>query len=252
MTLDLSGKTALVTGGGVGIGSAIALSLAQAGARVAVTYLTHPPEKELLAEVEAAGKPLIAEKMDATDENQVNEVVGRIAEELGSVDILVNNAGGMLARTDIADMKTSFWHQVLDVNLTSAFFCTRAVLPFMGNDWGRIINIASLAGHNGGANGATAYATAKAGMFGLTRGLAKELAYRGITVNAVAPGLILDTPFHEQFTPPAARVEAIERIALKRAGYPRDVSGSVVWLASDQASFITGSIIDINGGQYLR
>jgi len=252
MALDLSGKTALVTGGGVGIGSATALALAQTGARVAVTYLSHSPDTQLLAGVEAAGHPLLVEQLDATNENQVTEVFGRIAAELGSVDILVNNAGGLLARTDIAQMESKFWHQVIDVNLSSAFYCSRAVLPFMGTSWGRIINIASLAGHNGGANGSTAYATAKAGMFGLTRGLAKELAPRGITVTAVAPGLILDTPFHETFTPPAAQQKSIESIALGRAGTPPDVAGSVVWLASDMASFVTGTVVDINGGQYFR
>jgi len=252
MNIDLSGKTALITGGGIGIGRASAVALAQAGARVAVTYLSHPPEKEFLADIQATGHPLTAEQMDATDDTEVTRVFERIAGTLGSVDILVNNAGGLLRRVDIADMKTDFWHQVIDVNLSSAFYCTRTVLPFMNNGWGRVINVASLAGHNGGSNGSTAYATAKAGMFGLTRGLAKELAPKGITVNAVAPGLILDTPFHETFTPPPAQQEAIGRIALGRAGFPPDVAGSVVWLASDMAAFITGTIVDINGGQYFR
>jgi 3-oxoacyl-[acyl-carrier protein] reductase len=252
MSIDLSGKTALVTGGGVGIGRAGALALARAGARVAVTFLSHEPDDDFLAGMEQAGSALVAERMDATNEEDVSRVVERVADGFGSIDILVNNVGGLLERVDIADMDSKLWHQILDVNLSSAFFCTRAVLPFMNSGWGRIINISSLAGHNGGSAGSTAYATAKAGMFGLTRGLAKELAPNGITVNAVAPGLILETPFHETFTPPAAQQEAITRIALARPGLPPDVAGPVVWLASDLAGFVTGTIVDINGGQYFR
>jgi len=129
MSIDLSGKTALITGGGIGIGRASAVALAQAGARVAVTYLSHPPEKEFLADIQATGNPLTAEQMDATDDTEVTRVFERIAGTLGSVDILVNNAGGLLRRVDIADMKTDFWHQVIDVNLSSAFYCTRTVYP---------------------------------------------------------------------------------------------------------------------------
>jgi 3-oxoacyl-[acyl-carrier protein] reductase len=139
---------------------------------------------------------------------------------------------------------------VIDVNLFSAFACSRAVLQTMP-EGGRIINISSVAGRNGGGRGAVAYAAAKAGMHGLTRGLAKEVGPRGITVNAVAPGLILDTPFHEEFTPPEEQQATIDGTPVRRAGFPADCAGAVLYLASDLGAFCTGSVIDLNGGTYF-
>lgn len=250
-TIDLTGKTALVTGGSIGIGREIAFDLARAGADVVITYLTHPAD-EVVARIKELGRQGAALKLDATDSAEVDRVVEAAAQALGGrIDILINNAGGLVGRSAIAEMSNDHWHKVIDVNLSSAFYCSRAVLPFMSGGWGRIINISSVAGQNGGGPGAAAYATSKAGMLGLTKGLAKELASRGITVNAVAPGLILDTPFHETFTPPAAQKATIESIPLKRAGYPPDVAGTVVFLASDLAGFVTGETVSINGGAWF-
>lgn len=248
---DLRGRTAIVTGGGVGIGKAIALGLARAGARVAITFLSHEPDEAFLEELRSNGaaEP-IARRVDVTDAEAVEEFVSVVDREFGGLDILVNNAGGLLARHSVAEMEPAFWNQVISLNLTSAFLLTHAALRIL-RDGGRVVNIASLAGHNGGGNGATAYATAKAGMFGFTRGLAKELGPRSITVNAVAPGLILDTPFHETFTPPEAQKSAVGSIAIGRAGTPDDVAGPVIWLCSEHGSFVTGEVININGGQYF-
>jgi 3-oxoacyl-[acyl-carrier protein] reductase len=137
------------------------------------------------------------------------------------------------------------------VNLSSAFYCARAALPFMNTGWGRIVQMSSLAGRNGGGTGAVAYGAAKAGLFGFTRGLAKEVAAQGITVNAVAPGLILDTPFHEKFTPPESQQATIASLPVKRAGLPDDVAGAVLFLVSDMAGFITGEVTEINGGAWF-
>lgn len=247
----LAGRTALVTGGGVGIGRAIALGLAREGARVAVTYNNHEPDEEFLAELVDAGSPApLTRHLDVMDEGAVSSAVEDLGSELGGLDIVVNNAGGLLARTPIAEMELELWERVLTLNLSSVFLVSRESIRLL-RDGGRIVNVASLAGRNGGSGGATAYATAKAGMFGFTRGLAKELAPRAITVNAVAPGLILDTPFHETFTPPEAQRAAINTIALERAGLPDDVAGPVIWLCSQESAFVTGTVIDINGGQYF-
>jgi 3-oxoacyl-[acyl-carrier protein] reductase len=170
----------------------------------------------------------------------------------GHIDILVNNAGYMVGRVPVAEMSDEHWHNVIDVNLNSAFYCSRAVLPYMRSAWGRIVNMSSLAARNGGGPGAVAYAAAKAGLLGLTRGLAKELASQGITVNAVAPGLILETPFHETFNTEEGRQAAIAGIPLKRGGVPGDVAGAVLFLASDLAAFITGEITEINGGAWFK
>jgi 3-oxoacyl-[acyl-carrier protein] reductase len=248
---SLNGKTALITGGGTGIGQGIALALAQAGARIAITYNNHKPDQDFADEVERhSGHPLTSLQLDATVQTEVQRIVELLGREFGGLDILVNNVGGLIQRSAIGDMDFKLWRQVLAVNLDSTFLMTHFALPLI-NGGGRIINIASLAGRNGGHAGATAYATSKAAIFGFTRGLSKELAPAGITVNALAPGFIEATPFHDTFTTAESKAATVETIPLGRAGVPEDVAGAALWLASDHARFVTGTVVDINGGQYF-
>jgi 3-oxoacyl-[acyl-carrier protein] reductase len=189
-------------------------------------------------------------QVDATDPEAVAAAVDEAVRELGAIGVLVNNAGGLVGRVPLADMSTDHWHRVLDVNLSSAFFFLRATAPQMPAG-GRIINIGSLAGDNGGSTGAAAYAAAKAGLAGLTRAAAKEFAPAGITVNAVAPGFIDQTPFHATFST-AASIDAMTRsTAVGRPGLPSEVAHTVSFLASPGAGFITGAVLDINGGTYF-
>lgn len=248
----LTGRTALVTGGGVGIGRGIAIALADAGVRTAITYRTHEPDAELLSALAASGHEPFARQLDATDEAAVTAFAAELRDEVGALDILVNNAGGMIKRAPLPELDADLWRQVMAVNLDSAYYVTRAVQPFLSDGRGRIVNVASLAGHNGGGPGATAYATSKAAIFGLTKGLARELAPQGITVNALAPGFIDDTPFHETFTADEARKQIVAGIPVGRPGVPADCASAVLWLAGDGAGFVTGTIIDINGGVYVR
>lgn len=247
---DLSGKRALVTGGGVGIGRAVALALAAAGADVGITYLTHDGAP-VLKSLQALQRRACAVRLDATDSGAVRRVVEEVAGALGGIDILVNNAGGVIRRARIAEMEDDLWHGVLDLNLSSAFYASRAVLPLMTGGWGRIVNIASIAGRHGSAPGNVAYGTVKAGMLGFTRGLAKEVAPQGITVNALTPGLILDTPFHEVHNTPDGIAKAIEGIPAGRGGTPDEVAAAVLYLASPEAAFITGAVLDMNGGSWV-
>jgi 3-oxoacyl-[acyl-carrier protein] reductase len=252
MNINLTGKTALVTGGNSGLGRAIALLLAEAGADVALTYFSNPGEQTVTA-IRALGRNSLALRMDATDSAEVNRVMPELARRLGGhIDILINNAGYFVGRVLVGEMSDEHWQRVINVNLNSVFYCIRAALPYMHTGWGRIVNMSSMAAHTGGGTGAVAYAAAKAGLLGFTRGLAKELAPKGITVNAVAPGLILGTPFHETFNTEEGRRSAIANTPLKRGGVPDDVAGAVLFLVSDLAGFITGEVTDVNGGAWFK
>ena len=253
MEINLVGKTAFVTGGNIGIGRGVSLSLARCGADVALTYFSHPEEGEATVKaIQDMGRKAFAFKLDATYSKQVSEVVGQVAQALGGhIDILMNNAGHLVGRSPIVDMTDEHWFNTINVNLTSTFYCTRAVLPFMNTGWGRIVNMSSLAARNGGGPGAVAYAASKGAIIAFTRGLCKEVADQGITVNAVAPGLILETPFHDTFNTEAGIQGAVNSTPLKRGGTPDDVAGAVLYFASELGSFITGEILEINGGLYF-
>jgi 3-oxoacyl-[acyl-carrier protein] reductase len=251
VNIDLTGKKALVTGGAVGIGRSIALRLAECGADIALTSWIHD-SSEVRARLEAYGVRVFTARADLTSSADANQVVAAAADALGGrIDFLVNSVGGLVGRVPVKDMEDSHWHQVLDLNLSTVFYCSRAVLPFMTSPGGRIVSVSSLAAHTGGGAGAVAYGASKAGVLGFTRGLAKELGPEGITVNAVAPGLILDTPFHERFTPPDAQRRAIDEIPVGRPGQPIDVANAVVYLVSELGSFVNGEVIEINGGAWF-
>ncbi len=250
MEINLMGKTALVTGGATGLGRAIALALAHASADVAITHLSH--DDDVTPQIRSLGRQGFAYHLDATSSAAVNRVVAQAAEALGGhIDILVNNAGSLVGRVPLAEMTDEHWHRTLDVNVSSTFYCVRAVLPYMNRGWGRIVNMSSLAGRDGGGTGAVAYGAAKAAILGLTRGLAKEVASRGITVNAVAPGFIPGTAFHDTFTPLEAQQAIVSSLPVKRAGTPEEVAFAVLYYCSDLAGFVTGAVTEINGGAWF-
>ena len=252
MRINLEGKAALVTGGNVGIGAGIAKGLAECGAQVFITYFSHKAEAErTLHDLNGAGCSGAMAHLDATDSAQVAAVVAEAAAAMnGKIDILVNNAGHLVNRVQTTCMSDEHWHQVINVNLSSAFYCTREALKFMP-EGGRIVNMSSLAARNGGGNGTVPYAASKAGVIGLTRALAKELAPRKITVNALAPGFIVDTPFHETFTGVENYQGIINGIPLGEAGVPSDVAGAVLYLVSDLGRWVTGQVAELNGGAWF-
>jgi 3-oxoacyl-[acyl-carrier protein] reductase len=251
---SLNGRTALVTGAGAGIGRAVALELAARGARVALHYHRSREGAEAsAADIGAGGGEAVVVEGDLTNADAARRAVDATVDAFGGLDILVNNAGDLVERRTLAEMSEALFRQVLDVNVTSAFFCTRAAAPHMiAKSRGAIVNMASLAAHNGGGPGAFAYAAAKAAVIGFTKGIAKELAPYGVRVNAVAPGLIGQTAFHGRFTADDT-FKAIERtIPLGRAGTPVEVARAVAFLAGDDAAFIVGETIEINGGAWFR
>jgi 3-oxoacyl-[acyl-carrier protein] reductase len=251
---DLSGRRALVTGAGAGIGRAIALALAGAGADVIVHYgRSAGPAGEVAAAIAAMGRTSTAIGADVTDPAAVDRLVRESVDLLGGLDVLVCNAGGLLARVSLGDMTDTHFDAVLDVNLTSTFRCVRAALPALhASGSGRIITMASLAAHNGGGPGSTAYAAAKAGIIALTKGLAKEYGPAGITANTLAPGFIGETAFHATFTPIETQRATIAGLPVRRAGAPNDVAAAAVFLAARESGFVTGTTIDIDGGAYPR
>lgn len=236
-----------MTGAGAGIGRSIAITLAESGAFVVVNYRHNEGgAKETLAAIEQAGGKGQILAADVAQSAQVTRLMGEIAARNGQLDILVNNAGGLVQRCKIADMSEELWDEVMAINLKSAFLCCRAAVPLM-RGWGRIINLASLASHDGGGPGATAYATSKGAIMTFTKGFAREVASLGITVNCVAPGLI-STAFHDVHSTPHARQAMINNTPLAREGSPDEVAHAILFLASDLASFITGETLNINGG----
>ncbi|MCY4073441.1 MAG: SDR family oxidoreductase [Chloroflexi bacterium] len=252
MQINLDDKTAFVTGGNIGIGAGIAKALAECGARVIITYFSHEVEaKDTVKVLKGLGCEAAMFHLDATDSAQVATVVaGAAARSKGRIDILVNNAGHLVNRVQTECMSDEHWRRVIDVNLSSAFYCTREILKVMP-DGGRIVNMSSLAARNGGGNGTVPYAASKAGIIGLTRGLAKELAPRKITVNALAPGFIAETPFHETFTGLENYAGIIGGIPLAVAGLPADVAGAVLYYVSDLGKWVTGQVAEINGGGWF-
>jgi 3-oxoacyl-[acyl-carrier protein] reductase len=253
ISLDLRDRVALVTGASSGIGAATAAALAAQGARVAIGwYRNVEGAAEVLRGVEAAGGRGIILQADVRDLAAIDKMVETVTSRLGPIDILVNNAGSLVKRFPIRDLTEAGWDEVLTLNLKSAVFCSRSVAASMiARKRGAIVNVGSVAGHNGGGPGAGPYAAAKAGLAAFTKSLAKELAPHGIRANAVAPGVI-DTPFHEVFSTPEMMKNFVAAIPLGRVGTPMECAAAIAFLASDAASYIVGETIEINGGLLMR
>jgi len=247
MTLD--GKIAVVTGGSRGIGKAVCLRLAGMGATVVVNYVSRPDAAEAtVALIKEAGGNAAALQFNVADPEQVQSAFKKILADFGRVDILVNNAG--ITRDGlIAMMKEQAWDEVIDTNLKGAFNCIKAVSrPMMKQRWGRIVSITSVIGFAGNAGQAN-YAAAKAGMVGLTRSVAKELASRGVTVNGVAPGYI-DTDMTKELSEEVTEKIKAE-IPMNSLGTVEDVAAAVAYLVSEEARYITGQFIHVNGGMFM-
>jgi 3-oxoacyl-[acyl-carrier protein] reductase len=246
--MNLEGRVALVTGASQGIGHACALHLARQGASVAVAARNQQKLEELVAAISATNGKAAAFPVDVADEDQVKATVKSVIAHFGKIDILVNNAG--ITRDQLVmRMKRADWDAVLNTNLTSAFLCIQAVIPSMLKQcWGRIINITSIFGQMGQAGQAN-YAASKAGLIGLTMAIAREVASRNITSNAIAPGFIetsMTAVLSEDF-----KQAAVKQIPLGRVGIPEDIASAVSFLASDEASYITGHVLNVNGGMLM-
>ncbi|MBC7462228.1 MAG: SDR family oxidoreductase [Thermoleophilia bacterium] len=279
MQIDLTGRVAVVTGGSRGLGRADALALAKAGADVIILDLLVESESQeeqgeaagkygmltmimqqqgavhaeaTSLEIREMGRKSVALRCDVTDRERVTEVFAQIKEEFGPVNILINNAATLDHTAQIADQVPGLWDRDLSVNLTGAFNCTQAAWPQMKEaGWGRVINMASIVGTNGGF-GQASYATTKAGIIGFTKTLALEGARHGITANVVAPGVARSEAFQlSEETNAKMTDRMIERTAFKRAGTVEDISNAITFLVSEQAGYITGAVLPVNGGMDL-
>ena len=249
--MSIEGKVALVTGGSGGLGRVHCLTLAKAGCNVAVTGHSHLEKAEAVAkEIQGLGRKAIAVKMDLADLDEVQQGVKKVAEALGSVDILVNNAAfGIVRAVTIANMDKKDWDRDLSINLSGAFNTIKCCIPGMvERGWGRIINISSIAGTMGGM-GQCSYAATKAGLIGLTKTAALEGARKGVTCNAIVLGVFDGGSFYK--VAPEFRERIIKRMAMRRAGDPQELSNVLVFLASEESSYVTGETIEVSGGASL-
>lgn len=248
----LSGKNILITAGAQGIGESITKHFIDSDSNVAIHYFSSADTANKLVEyAKSKGVKAIAISGDLTNEKDANAVVEKTVEAFGGLDILINNAGSLVARKLLHELEADFWHKVMDINMTSMQYVTRAAAPYLEkNTNSSIVNLASLAGRKGGHPGSLVYATSKGAILTYTRALSTELGPEGIRVNAVAPGLILGTSFHNTHTTKESATKTVEGIPINRAGNADDVARAVLYLASEYDGFITGATLDINGGVY--
>ena len=247
------GRVVMVTGGATGIGAACVERFALRGDRVACGYNKSRSNADaLVTRLNSGGGRVCAIRMDVSSEEEVRRGMEEAAGRFGApIGILVNNAGDLFDPAPVADMRREAWDAILAINLTGALFCAKHCIPGMKRQaWGRIVNMSSISAHSGGGPGASHYAASKAGLESLTRSLAKELAPHNITVNAVAPGVI-DTPIHQRTNTPESLEKLRRTIPLQRLGRPEDVAGVVAFLASEDAAYVTGSVIAVNGGMRM-
>ncbi len=246
--MELDGKVALITGAAQGIGKAIALILAKNGADIVVSDINLEKAQETSREIEAIGRRSMAIKVDVSKSEEVEQMVEKIINEFGKIDILVNNAGITRDKL-ILRMTEEDWDAVLNVNLKGTFNCTKAVIRHMSKQKsGKIVNIASVSGEMGNPGQAN-YSASKAGVIGFTKTIAREFAQRGINVNAIAPGYI-ETPMTD-ILPEKVKEELKKMIPLERLGKPEDVAQAVLFLVSEASSYITGQVLNVNGGLYM-
>jgi len=249
MSQKLNGKRALVTAGAQGIGLAISRALLDEGCSVAVHYFSSADAaNELKAEF---GDRIEVLQADLTDPGQTKEMVEKAVAALGGLEVLINNAGSLIGRRKLDEIEPDFWQTVIDVNMTSMINVTKFAAPALREAKGAsIVNLASLAGRKGGHAGSLAYSTAKGAVLTMTRAMSNELGPDLIRVNALAPGLILETSFHNTHTTKESAAKTIAGIPIKRAGNPQDVAHATIFLAEQYDGFVTGATLDINGGVY--
>ena len=254
MDLNLNSKTAIVTGSIQGIGKEIATILAENGVSVVINDYSDEERLKKVAESIAkdTGSKIEPVLADVTKKEEGQKLVDA-AKELGGVDILVNNAGGLIERVPVAEFDEEHFQKVIDVNTKGAFLMSSLVLPDMKEKGaGKIINLSSQAAHDGGGGGAAAYAASKGAVWTFTKSLCKEVASDGITVNAISPGFILKTDFHDTFTPTDKQKQVVKKIPLGRGGEARDIAKVALFLASNLSDYMTGESIQVNGGLFLH